>query len=94
MPISRETNVPKGKCFATSVRKASQRLTQLDDDALAPVAASRSDEIVACVSNTSPLSPRHQLLSMQGSDVVDVSYTIRGRQSPPLTDVWSGNKTW
>src|ERR1700754_2602702 len=36
MQISGETNVQKGECFATSVRKASRRLTQLYDDALAP----------------------------------------------------------
>jgi hypothetical protein len=30
------TSVPKGGCFATSVRKASRRLTQLYGDALAP----------------------------------------------------------
>jgi DNA-binding MarR family transcriptional regulator len=31
-----EENMRKGECFATSVRKASRRLTQLYDDALAP----------------------------------------------------------
>jgi DNA-binding MarR family transcriptional regulator len=36
MPISGETDMQKAKCFATSVRKASRRLTQLYDDTLAP----------------------------------------------------------
>jgi DNA-binding MarR family transcriptional regulator len=35
MPTSEEP-LQKGECFATSVRKASRRLTQLYDDALAP----------------------------------------------------------
>jgi DNA-binding MarR family transcriptional regulator len=36
MPTSGDANMRKGECFATSVRKASRRLTQLYDDALAP----------------------------------------------------------
>jgi DNA-binding MarR family transcriptional regulator len=36
MPTSGEADMQKGECFATSVRKASRRLTQLYDDALAP----------------------------------------------------------
>jgi DNA-binding MarR family transcriptional regulator len=36
MPTSGTTKAQKGRCFATSVRKASRRLTQLYDDALAP----------------------------------------------------------
>jgi DNA-binding MarR family transcriptional regulator len=36
MPTSGEANMQKGECFATSVRKASRRLTQHYDDALAP----------------------------------------------------------
>jgi DNA-binding MarR family transcriptional regulator len=36
MPISGETDMQKGECFATAVRKASRRLTQFYDDTLAP----------------------------------------------------------
>jgi DNA-binding MarR family transcriptional regulator len=36
MPTIEDANMQKGECFATSVRKASRRLTQLYDDALAP----------------------------------------------------------
>jgi DNA-binding MarR family transcriptional regulator len=36
MAISREANRDRRACFATAVRKASRRLTQLYDDALAP----------------------------------------------------------
>ena len=30
----------------------------------------------------------------RSSDVVDISYTTRGGQSPPFTAVWSKNETW
>ena len=36
MPTSGEASMKKGQCFATSIRKASRRLTQFYDDVLAP----------------------------------------------------------
>ncbi len=78
MPSPREKNMPKGECFATSVRKASRRLTQLYDDALAPSELrSTQFSILAELAMRSELPTLTELAEAMVSDRSSLGHALR-----------------
>jgi DNA-binding MarR family transcriptional regulator len=78
MPISGKTKVKKGTCFATSVRKASRRLTQLYDDALAPSGLrSTQCSILAELASRSESPTLSELAEAMVSDRSSLGHTLR-----------------
>ena len=68
----------KGKCFATSVRKASRRLTQLYDDALAPSGLrSTQYSILAELAARSEPPTMSELAAVMVSDRSSLGHTLR-----------------
>jgi DNA-binding MarR family transcriptional regulator len=71
-------NVQKGECFATSVRKASRRLTQLYDDALAPSGLrSTQYSILAELAARSEPPTLSELAEILVSDRSSLGHTLR-----------------
>ncbi len=78
MPISGKTKATKGTCFATSVRKASRRLTQLYDDALAPSGLrSTQCSILAELASRSESPTLSELAEAMVSDRSSLGHTLR-----------------
>src|SRR4029453_16264234 len=78
MPNSGETNMQKGECFATSVRKASRRLTQLYDDALVPSGLrSTQFSILAELAMRSAPPTLTELAKAMVSDRSSLGHTLR-----------------
>ena len=78
MPTSGEANMQKGECFATSVRKASRRLTQLYDDVLAPSGLrSTQFSILAELAARSPSPTLTELAEAMVSDRSSLGHALR-----------------
>jgi DNA-binding MarR family transcriptional regulator len=78
MPTSGETKMKKGECFATSVRKASRRLTQLYDDTLAPCGLrSTQYSILAQLATRSELPTLTELADAMVSDRSSLGHALR-----------------
>jgi DNA-binding MarR family transcriptional regulator len=78
MPTSGEPEAKKGECFATSVRKASRRLTQLYDDALAPSGLrSTQYSILAELASRSEAPTLSELAEVMVSDRSSLGHTLR-----------------
>jgi DNA-binding MarR family transcriptional regulator len=68
----------KGRCFATSVRKASRRLTQFYDDALAPSGLrSTQYSILAELASRSESPTLSELAEVMVSDRSSLGHTLR-----------------
>jgi len=78
MPASQETNMQKGACFATAVRKASRRLTQLYDDALAPSGLRSTQFSILVELATRPAAPTlMELAEAMVSDRSSLGHALR-----------------
>jgi DNA-binding MarR family transcriptional regulator len=78
MPTFGEANMQKGECFATSVRKASRRLTQLYDDALAPSGLRSTQFSILAELATRPAAPTlTELAEAMVSDRSSLGHALR-----------------